>query len=154
MRVKIPISGFVMIAGRVSTCEQVTSFLQLQMSLLDPRTVKKTLEKGKRKNEWRPPTTFLSCRCSPDFKRNSCAGWGDFVISRLTATASSGTSSDQAGLVQVAIQRYCERQFLHWRARRPDKQGWQVVKKRVRATGSQTVLLTSVLQMQNWGTER
>lgn len=47
MRVKIPISGFVMIAGRVSTCEQVASFLQLQMSPLDPGTVKKTLEKGK-----------------------------------------------------------------------------------------------------------
>ena len=154
MRVKIPISGFVMIAGRVSTCEQVASFLQLQMSLLVPRAVKKTLEKGKRKNEWGLPTKFLSCRCSLDFKRNPCAGWGDFVISRLTATPSRGTSSDQAGLLQVAIHRYCERQFLHWRAYRPDKQGWQIVKKRVRARGSQTALLTSVLQMQNWGTER
>lgn len=74
MRVKIPISGFVMIAGRVSTCEQVASFLQLQMSLLDARTVKKPLEKGKRKNERRLPTKFLSCRCSPDLKRNPCAG--------------------------------------------------------------------------------
>lgn len=151
MRVKIPISGFVMIAGRVSTCEQVASFIQLQMSLLDPRTVKKPLEKGKRKNEWRLPTKFLSCRCSPDFKRNPCAGWGHFVISRLTAAASRGTSSDQAGLVQW-LYKDIVRQFLHWRAYRPDKQGWQVVKKRAR--GSQTVLLTSVLQMQNWGTER
>lgn len=50
MRVKIPISGFVMIAGWVSTCEQGTSFFQLQMSLLHPRTVKKEkrkMEKGR-----------------------------------------------------------------------------------------------------------
>lgn len=48
MRVKIPISGFVMIAGRVSTYEQVASFLQLQMIPLDPGTVKKTQENGKK----------------------------------------------------------------------------------------------------------
>lgn len=51
MRVKIPISGLVMAAGRVSTCEQGAAFLQLQMSRSDPRTVKIPPEKAKRKNE-------------------------------------------------------------------------------------------------------
>lgn len=52
MRVKIPISGFVMIAGKVSTCEQDASFLQLQMSPLDPATAKKPWkwEKNERMN--------------------------------------------------------------------------------------------------------
>lgn len=50
MRVKIPISGFIMIAGRVSTCECDTSFFQLHMSPLDPRVVQKAPGKLRKKD--------------------------------------------------------------------------------------------------------
>lgn len=64
MRVKIPISGFVMIAGRVSTCEQVTSFLQLQVSPLDPETVKNKPKKGGKKERMNEDFGLSFCHVS------------------------------------------------------------------------------------------
>lgn len=125
MRVKIPISGFVMIAGRVSTCEQVTSFLQLQMCPLDPGTVRKNPGKGKkRKNEdfW-----LIFCHVGGLLSLNGIPVLVERIL--LWAGSHCTQSPTQPDFVHLVVQRCCEGQFLHWKVWRPNKQGWQVAKK-------------------------
>lgn len=149
MRVKIPVSGFVMIAGRVSTCEQVAAFLQLLMCPLDPGRIKKPWKREKNK-EW---VKISDCRWSPEFKWNPCVGWEDFVMSRLSLHPELNPSCFCApGCTKVLWGAVLA--LKSWKAKKTGLTCSKKKKKGARARGSQAVLLTSVLQMQNWGTER
>lgn len=104
---KIPVSGFVTVAGRVSICEQVASFLQLQMSLLDPRTVKKKMKRGKERMNKDSQLSFHGVGAFPTLKGIPVPVEGTLLL----------TGSLQLHQIELALCKWLYkdivRQFLH-----------------------------------------
>lgn len=96
MRVKIPISGFVMIPGRLSTCEPTVSMSQLQLSLLDPRRVIKTQRRREGKDgSGFPAETQPSRHCAYN-GRNHFIGLRDIFFAHYYTLRYSNVKKSQA----------------------------------------------------------